>query len=1120
MTLTKKFSEFSVALQNNSDEEVVGLETGINVRSERFLNWTTAGRPVSPFNGLLGLNTDLQNYEFWDEVAMMWTQMADTNVLAVLASHLPGQGASLIGLEDQSNVTSKTVQDLANASFIVQMNNGSLQNAQALGSLTTGIVKNTTATGVLSISAPLTSIDGLTTAANEMLYTTAADTYATTSITALGRSLVAGATAEAVRVILGLAPLTDGQLIIGATGTNPSLATLTQGSGVTITNSPGGITISATGTGGTVTSLSAGTGVTLTPDPITTTGSIALTVPVTAILGGTGLTTYTLGDTLYSSAANTLAKLAGNITTTKQYLSQTGDGALSAAPAWATISGSDITGAALTKTDDTNVTLTLGGTPTTALLRAASLTLGWTGTLSGTRGGTGVNNGSNTATFAGNLNFAADFTTSGAFAVTQTYTGATNVTFPTTGTLATTSQIPTGAALTRTDDTNVTLTLGGSPSTALINAASLTLGWTGLLSGTRGGTGVNNGSNTATFAGNLNFAAAFTTSGSFAVTQTYTGVTNVTFPTTGTLATTSQIPTGAALTKTDDTNVTLTLGGSPTTALINAASLTLGWTGQLGLTRGGSNASLTASNGGIVYSTATAMAILAGTATAGQMLRSGSSGAPSWSTATYPATASTSGNVLTSDGTNFISSAPAAAATSVIVDDTTTNATMYPIWVTASTGSLPLKVSSTKLSFNPSTATLTLVGSLSSPTSITSSTGLAVLEFSYAASAVNHIYVQNSATGVASAISVTGTDSTIGIAIATKNSFVALQDNTLTSSTVLRFYNAAATKYTGLKVATAQATDLTLTLPAVDGTNADLWSNGSGVLSLGTYANANITSLTGLTGTIRAPSAILDTNGVNILQFTTTASAVNYFVMANNSTGNAPYILATGSDATVAFGIVPKGGVAYIQDSAGVAAGTLSLQNAANNHFTRLTIAAAQAVNLTLTLPSVDGSAGQFLKTDASGVLAFSSTLPASAVLGTPASGTLTNCTGYTVANLSDIAYTSYTPTYTGFVDNNLGTTGYYKRIGRTCHVYMVDPVNGTSNANTFTISLPVTAGAQDQYVSVAQARNNSAFTANASGKITASGTTLTLNLSGSSTGWTTSGNKSAFLNFSYETST
>lgn len=42
-----------------------------------------------------------------------------------------------------------------------------------------------------------------------------------------------------------------------------------------------------------------------------------------------------------------------------------------------------------------------------------------------------------------------------------------------------------------------------------------------------------------------------------------------------------------------------------------------------------------------------------------------------------------------------------------ITDDTTTNATMYPLWVTAATGNLPAKVSSTKMNFNPSTGALT-----------------------------------------------------------------------------------------------------------------------------------------------------------------------------------------------------------------------------------------------------------------------------------------------------------------------------------------------------------------------------------------------------------------------------
>jgi hypothetical protein len=64
------------------------------------------------------------------------------------------------------------------------------------------------------------------------------------------------------------------------------------------------------------------------------------TVPTTQ--GGTGLTTYTLGDTLYASATNTLAKLAGNTTTTKKFLSQTGTGSASAAPTWEVIDPSDI----------------------------------------------------------------------------------------------------------------------------------------------------------------------------------------------------------------------------------------------------------------------------------------------------------------------------------------------------------------------------------------------------------------------------------------------------------------------------------------------------------------------------------------------------------------------------------------------------------------------------------------------------------------------------------------------------------------------------------------------------------------------------------------------------------
>ena len=249
--------------------------------------------------------------------------------------------------------------------------------------------------------------------------------------------------------------------------------------------------------------------------------------------------------------------------------------------------GAPYTAAALTEVNDTNVTLTLGGTPATALLHAVSITAGWTGTLSPARGGTGVNNGASTFTVGGN------FQMTGAFTFNGTLTGNTAVTFPTSGTLATTSQIPTGAALTEVNDTNVTLTLGGSPTTALVNAASITAGWTGTLSPTRGGTGVNNGASTFTIGGNFQMSGPYTFNG------TLTNNTAVTFPTSGTLATTSQIPTGAALTEVNDTNVTLTLGGSPTTALVNAASITAGWTGTLAVGRGGLGISTVPSNGEI-----------------------------------------------------------------------------------------------------------------------------------------------------------------------------------------------------------------------------------------------------------------------------------------------------------------------------------------------------------------------------------------------------------------------------------------------------------------------------------------------------------------------------------------
>lgn len=69
---------------------------------------------------------------------------------------------------------------------------------------------------------------------------------------------------------------------------------------------------------------------------------------------------------------------------------------------------------------------------------------------------------------------------------------------------------------------------------------------------------------------------------------------------------------------------------------------------------GTNNGSLTASAGGIVWSDSTKLNVLAGTATAGQVLVSGSSTTPSWSTTTFPSTIA-AGDLLYASSANVIS---------------------------------------------------------------------------------------------------------------------------------------------------------------------------------------------------------------------------------------------------------------------------------------------------------------------------------------------------------------------------------------------------------------------------------------------------------------------------------
>lgn len=76
------------------------------------------------------------------------------------------------------------------------------------------------------------------------------------------------------------------------------------------------------------------------------------------------------------------------------------------------------------------------------------------------------------------------------------------------------------------------------------------------------------------------------------------------------------------------------VAGTGITKTNNTISLTV----PVALINGGTNKAMVADNGAIVYSDADSLELLASTATAGQIIRSGASSAPSWSTATFAST--------------------------------------------------------------------------------------------------------------------------------------------------------------------------------------------------------------------------------------------------------------------------------------------------------------------------------------------------------------------------------------------------------------------------------------------------------------------------------------------------
>jgi len=400
----------------------------------------------------------------------------------------------------------------------------------------------------------------------------------------------------------------------------------------------------------------------------------------------------------------------------------------------------------------------------------------------------------------------------------------------------------------------------------------------------------------------------------------------------------------------------VTAGALGSTVTINNSN----WSGtQLSLTNGGTNASLTASNGGIIYSTASALAVLSGTATANQHLASGASGAPAWTTATFPAT-TTAGTILTSGTANAVT----ASATPTLGVNATTTGTLGLAngGATGATVTLQNNGATTAYNFNLPTTVGTAGYLLTSQAGGTSAM-----------------------TWTSPTTTVNGQSCTLGstctvTAVASSIAFPATVSGTVTSGGIPYFSSA-----TGMSSSAALAANA-LVIGGGAGVAPATTTTGTGVVTaIGNNTNTNggfVVPTTALAqyslvvggGSGTGPSVIATGSAGQHLQSGGAAANPSWTTATFPATTTAGTLLASGTANTVTASATPTLGVA------GTTAGTLTLSGVTSGTATIQTAAAAGTGTI-FQVPSTNGTTGYALTTNGSGVTSWN-------ILGVAGGGT------------------------------------------------------------------------------------------------------------------------------------